>query len=272
MGALTGNAIKDTYLDVVQLGKSGAGLPSHAGKEAALYDGSGAQILGRTAVRHWLDPHPDAASFAETWEFSTKGAMTQTQLEAAGWTFANCTGVVSQGLLKLTASSTAIATASLAVSFAGDFDLACSIIKISNYNEARVSTTAPSECIGGFGVADTVNNESEYLLQLIDSGRFFGYAMKTGAWTTLAGTGATAAPDYSSYPNMLRIVRDSSTVNYLVGSPYGSQLTTTANQYYSWTKVTQTSSRTFNKLFLTFSSGNALSGGIMTVPFLRRFE
>ncbi len=49
MGALTGNTVQSTYLDLVQLGKSGAGLPSHAGKEAALYDGSGAQILGRTA-------------------------------------------------------------------------------------------------------------------------------------------------------------------------------------------------------------------------------
>ena len=72
--ALTGNTVQSTYLDLVQLEKSGAGLPSHAGKEAAVYDGSGAQILGRTAVRHWLDPDPDA--IAGTWEFSTTGDMT----------------------------------------------------------------------------------------------------------------------------------------------------------------------------------------------------
>jgi hypothetical protein len=121
MGALTGNAIKDTYLDVVQLGKSGAGLPSHAGKEAALYDGSGAQILGRTAVRHWLNPDPDAIS--GTWEFSTLGDKTQAQLEALGWTFSRCTAVVANGQMVLTSSENSNnIRAELVVSLNGDFD------------------------------------------------------------------------------------------------------------------------------------------------------
>ena len=118
--ALTGNAVKDTYLDLVQLEQSGAGLPSHAGKEAALYDGSGAQIVGRTAVRHWLDPDPDAIS--GSWEFSTYGDANQATLEAAGWTFSGCSGVVSNGVLILTATGTGRAVAETTVSLSGDFD------------------------------------------------------------------------------------------------------------------------------------------------------
>ena len=126
--ALTGNKVKDTYLDLVQLEQSGAGLPSHAGKEAALYDGSGAQIVGRSAVRNWLDPHPDASSFAETFEFSTTGDMNQTALETAGWTFSNCTAAVSGGTLWITASASTISQAYLTVNFAGDFDVVATLV------------------------------------------------------------------------------------------------------------------------------------------------
>lgn len=211
MGALTGNTPGSTYLDLVQLGKSGAGLPAHAGKEAALYDGSGAQILGRTAVRHWLDPHPDAASFAETWEFSTTGDMTQGQLETAGWTFTNCTGIVSRGMFILTCTSASTKTyASLSTSLSGDFDFIASIATPFNYG----SIVASSWAMGGLGVADTVNDKAH--LVCIDQngadGTYGLYAKLGATFSTFADGTLSDASGFAHDTPTLRICRVSGTV------------------------------------------------------------
>ena len=170
--ALTGNTVQSTYLDLVQLEKSGAGLPSHAGKEASLYDGSGAQILGRTAVRHRLDPDPDAIS--GSFEFSTMGNMTQGQLETAGWTFTNYTASVVNGVLALkkTSAYNTYAKAERSVSLSGDFDyfMYCAPIKLK-----QVSRTGNS-VHGGLAVADS-------------SGSFQGIA--------LGGTASSSVARYS---------------------------------------------------------------------------
>ena len=142
--------ISARYKDVVQLEKSGLGLPSHAGKEAAVYDGSGAQILGRTAVRHWLDPHPDAASFAETWEFSATGDMTQAALETAGWAFdVGTSGSVSGGVLKITNNGAGLEGVRLTCSFDGDFDVIAAPLDVMENTAAESSFVRPM-----FGIGD----------------------------------------------------------------------------------------------------------------------
>lgn len=52
--ALTGNKVKDTYLDLVQLEQTGAGLPSHAGAPASLYDGAGNRICNDSAQQNHM--------------------------------------------------------------------------------------------------------------------------------------------------------------------------------------------------------------------------
>ena len=215
--ALTGNTVQSTYLDLVQLEKSGAGLPSHAGKEAALYDGAGNQIIGRTAVRHWLDPHPDAASFAETWEFSTKGTMTQAALETAGWTFSNMTGSVTGGGLLLTHASTGATDQSyIGCNLTGDFDIVTTM-------EANISYGAKSPSgtyLGAFGAVDTVNNTYDGIHLVITTsgnGRSrYGVTYSTGA----GGTLGTNEVIYRGTPCLLRISRVSGTIYFWVGSPH----------------------------------------------------
>jgi hypothetical protein len=218
MGALTGNAIKDTYLDVVQLGKSGAGLPSHAGKEAALYDGSGAQILGRTAVRHWLDPHPDAASFDETWEFSATGDMTQAQLEAAGWTFASCTAAVSNGTLWITTGAAANpwARAYLSTSLSGDFDI---VTEVCLCNPGEIEAVI-SGIYGGVGVFDSVGDKGHISSLKWVTDRFYSNVWYNGKWSD--GGGHTNASGNATFtnPNLVRISRYSGTVYMSIGSSW----------------------------------------------------
>ena len=274
--ALTGNTVQSTYLDLVQLEKSGAGLPSHAGKEAAVYDGSGAQIIGRTAVRHWLDPHPDAAAFAETWEFSTTGAMTQGQLESAGWTFTNCTGVVANGMLILTFTSNAVAMASLAVNFTGDFDVCITPISTMQYFAA--GTGFPSSYVGGGGVADYragVADVAHYGLVGPNSSQLDAfYRYINGAFTTLGGTEEL---DGVYVPNFVRVFRYSSTVEVTGASAVHPQWNLIADDSSPHThgfanNASVTDSSTFNKLFLTQTKGNSVTGTKIAFASIRRFQ
>jgi len=266
MGALTGNAVQSTYLDLVQLGKSGAGLPSHAGKEAAVYDGSGAQILGRTAVRHWLDPHPGAAAFAETWEFSTKGTMTQGQLEAAGWTFSDCTGSVSNGVLWVERSSSAYWKAYLTTNFTGDFDVVAGILWDREYS----SSVGEAYNIGGMGVGDTSNNVTHFVAGYMVGGYGKRNSWINGAWTTLGGT--NAQPSIYTAPEMVRVSRVSGTVYLCAGSRVAmvGNDDTTADRY-GWSGVhTVADADTFDRLYFQKSAGTGV--GKVGIYFIRRFQ
>ena len=266
MGALTGNAVQSTYLDLVQLGKSGAGLPSHAGKEAAVYDGSGAQILGRTAVRHWLDPHPDAAAFAETWEFSTTGDMTQGQLETAGWTFTDCTGYVSGGAMWVERSSSAYWKASIATSFSGDFDVVAGI----SWERDYTTTVGDAYNIGGIGVGDTSNNVTHFVAGRMVTGYGKRYSFINGAWTTLGGTSAETS--VYAPPEMARIARISGTVYMWVG--YRTAMIgnddTTADRYGWSPNHNVADADTFDKLYV--QKANTTGDGKVGIHFIRRFQ
>jgi len=270
MGALTGNTVQSTYLDLVQLGKSGAGLPSHAGKEAALYDGAGYQILGRTAQRHWLDPHPDAAAFSETWEFSTKGDMNQTALETAGWTFTGCTAAASNGILWLTASGVNLVKAELTVSFAGDFDLLMSGMTPQGYD----ATPPVSQRFWGFGVADTANDKAHYVLATNSGGdRWNTYRIVNDTYSTLTGAGTQV---HCYYRPVLRVWRVSGVVYVSSGAETeGSILvadtTTPQNEGYD-DAHTQADANTMTRIFLTPHNNTVASGSIFGCRFLRRFQ
>jgi len=262
MGALTGNTVQSTYLDLVQLGKSGAGLPSHAGKEAAIYDGSGAQILGRTAVRHWLDPHPAAAAFAETWEFSTTGDMTQGQLESAGWTFdSGMSGSVSGGVLKLTSNAAYLRGARLTVSYAGDFDiLAYPLWDTQNTASTGLNNADPVLGVGasageGHHVKVSPGGVGQALVRV--------HSATTSDWSggTSASTSSQAGP-----PFVCRICRTSGTV-YISGSFVGASLFDNLDNRIPitgagwWAVSTDVDAATMNTLFLggSFPSGNPAS-------------
>jgi len=266
MGALTGQTVQSSYLDLVQLGKSGAGLPSHAGKEAAVYDGSGAQILGRTAVRHWLDPHPDAAAFAETWEFSTTGDMTQGQLEAAGWTFTSCTGYVSNGIMWIDRAASAYWRASLDVNFAGDFDVVVAPV----FDMSYTTTPGIDYYVGGVGVGDTVNDVAHAVFCDMVSGYGRRNSFINGTWSNLGGTNATV----NTYGPALyaRIARISGTV-YLAassGQMVAGNDNTTMDRF-GWSGLhTVSDADTYQKLYLT--KNNATGTGLSGFKFIRRFQ
>jgi len=267
--ALTGNTVQSTYLDLVQLEKSGAGLPSHAGKEAALYDGSGAQIVGRSAVRHWLDPHPDAAAFAETWEFSTKGTMTQAALETAGWTFVNCTGSVSGGFLTLVSGgSYAVAYAYLTVSLTGDFDILSVAVAPKSYG----TTPTQSGDVGGVGVGDTTATIAHHSVQAMNAA--YGI-IKCYTGGTMAGLGGTKTDviTYGATAGLMRISRVSGTVYCKGGTWDMSYLVddSTSNNF-GWGGRSAEDATTFTRLFLSLGTASVTTGATASFPFIRRFQ
>jgi hypothetical protein len=247
-------------------------LPSHAGKEAALYDGSGAQILGRTAVRHWLDPHPDAAAFAETWEFSTKGTMTQAALEAAGWTFTNVSAEVSKGVLWLTATSANWGHASLAVNLAGDFDILCTPVFPDSYG----FTPRVPYAVGGIGVADTVNNVVQHAYIWSVNGLARSYNYFGGTWSAGGGSGTSATLTPSGLPPVIRIRRVSGSVKTSIGSSWpmmGLVVDDTNVDYRGFVgEQSVADADTYQKLFLAnyFQGGD--NGAKFGFIFLRRFQ
>ena len=278
--ALKGADISATYQDWVHVNKAGAGLADHLGAEAALYldDGAGGvdQICGRTAVRHWLDPHPDAAAFAETFEFSTTGDMTQGALETAGWTFSNCTAVVANGTLILTMTANAVALASLDVSFAGDFDVCITPVSTMQYFAA--STAFPNYHIGGGGVADYrdgVADVAHYGIVWTGSSNIPAYSrFSTGAYTTLGGS---EEADNVYTPYFVRIYRYSGTLEIPGASASFPQWNMIAddsspNGHGFTNNAAIADSSTFNKLFITQTNGAASSGSKIAIANIRRFQ
>ena len=273
--ALKGADISATYQDWVHVNKSGAGLADHAGAEAALYldDGAGGvdQVCGRTAVRHWLDPHPDAASFAETWEFSTKGTMTQGQLEAAGWVFdAGMSGSVSGGVFKITSSGTGKKGARLTVSYAGDFDVIAAPIFVQENTSAESPIVAfPFFAIGD---ADGTGHYTYWEPGGINYKLYRAHSATTSDWS--GGTSTNTAV-YHGANVILRISRISGTVYITGGVPNASLFGATATRVVSvsdgWFVVTtDVDAATMDVITLggVFASGNPAS---IYWTFLRRF-
>ena len=270
--ALTGNTVQSTYLDLVQLEKSGAGLPSHAGKEAAVYDGSGAQIISRTAVRHWLDPHPDAAAFAETWEFSTTGDMTQGQLETAGWTFTDCSAEVSGGILWLTnaASGTIWPRASLNCSFAGDFDVMVHRVNL-RWGTADINSGLK---LGGIGVGDSVNNVLHQCFCQYSSTRGYRISYTDGTLSTGGSSSTTGA--FFLPPNVARIQRISGALKLTAGMGDGFSSLADAVTTIGWSSEgTVTDADTMDRLLVLnghTAAGENINSAVEGYYFIRRFQ
>ena len=266
--ALTGNTVQSTYLDLVQLEKSGAGLPSHAGKEAALYDGSGAPIIGRTAVRHWLDPDPDAIS--GTWEFSTYGDKTQGQLEAAGWTFTECTASVTGGQLVIvkTGAYNTLAKAELTVSLTGDFAYVVGI------NSSTMNTIARTGNNTGWGIyiadsSGSANGICAGPTAAVSSLR--GY--KASTYANLA-SGTVFSVGINNEIKFLMVARVSGTVSFGGGGSMAKLLNDAGkpDTSYGWRGTTQADASTFNKLIITGAEVcKEFPGGNRVYSFIRRY-
>ena len=266
--ALTANTVQSTYLDLVQLEKSGAGLPSHAGKEAALYDGSGAQILGRTAVRHWLDPDPDATA-ASSWEFSTYGDATQGELETAGWAFSGCTAVASNGMLILTktAAYDTIATATLTVSLSGDFDyVAC--FSPPDYTGP---IPAGNTLYGSLWVADSSGKAHGMGVTYVGNPAWGLRGYRDSTYASLAGGSLYSLAVGAAKLDLIRVARYSGTV-LLYGGAHGWGTGCGTSIASSWRGTTQADASTFNKLFFLDDAQGKVNQGFKTgIRFLRRF-
>lgn len=253
-----------SYKDLVTLQKSGAGYPSGA-NEAALYDGAGKQIIPRTAVRHWLDPDPDA--IAGTWEFSTYGDANQAALETAGWTFENCTGAVTDGLLVLTASGASNPRrAYLTVSLSGDFFYTFTVF-------SPIGGPVNPYSYGGLMVGETGGNEGHHAsLACIPAGRVHLYYGTT--WSNPASGGTSNAAAVNNWPAICTLARISGTLSSGAGAVnrcfYDSaRPTATAGWVENATTNTAT---TFTRLgFIMGQQGVAAAGDIIAFPFLRRY-
>lgn len=82
--SLENQYIDESYKDVVQLEQSGAGLPSHGGAPARIFDGAGNQICGQTNCLNPFDHDPITIADGT---FEWLEDMTKAELESAGWTF-----------------------------------------------------------------------------------------------------------------------------------------------------------------------------------------
>ena len=261
-------------MDLVQLEKSGAGLPSHAGKEAALHDGAGNQILGRTAVRHWLDPDPVAAvanagsPFAENFEFSTYGDATQAALETAGWTFSNCTASVTNGSLQIVSSGSNDVRAIRTVSLSGDFDFVTRIFSVPTTPAATYDYTC-GIVVGIPGPTDV----GHYVLQ-INAGTHMLVARRLAAVYdgNAFGAGGTTTGMYLTGTGVERLCRYSGTV-YGLGTEHmylSWNLGTSAASEGTWNGSTAVDSSTFTRVGFVFDA--TTSGQTFQIPFLRRYK
>jgi hypothetical protein len=273
--ALTGNTVASTYLDLVQLEQSGAGLPSHAGKEAALYDGSGAAILGRTAVRHWLDPDPDAV--AGTWEFSTYGDAAQAALETAGFTFSGCTAEVANGLLIITktAAYNTVASATLSVSLSGDFDYVIGFVapKVAQIIRSGYKTNYGAFVADSGGGANTAHGVT---VGYSTSNGTAGYQYRSLANSTYADfNGGSAATGALSNPSTVRLSRVSGnmyigTMNQENGGLYDDA---GAISFYGMSHYrTYANAVTFDELVIVDDAGGKVYPQKFGVAFIRKYS
>lgn len=219
--ALTGNTVASTYLDLVQLEQSGAGLPSGVGGPAQLYDGAGNLINARSYVPSILDPCPDAAianggsAFTQTSEFNVD--KNQTTLEADGWTFSNCTASVAGGRMVLLTTGNN-PEGYFSVSLTGDFDFI--IVPMSSGNTFGSTDQAPflstlADRHMGIYVVDTVNNKMHGISYAqYGSTQFLAKcrSMINGAYSTKTGF-TTNEDNYNTpAPVILRVMRVSGTI------------------------------------------------------------
>ena len=267
--ALTGSTVASTYLDLVQLEKSGAGLPSHAGKEAALYDGSGAAIVGRTAQRHWQDPHPDA--IATSYEFSTMGDMTKAELITAGWTFDNCDGAVTNGVLWLSNfENGTFVRAWTAVSFTGDFDVVAAPVVGASYGDEMANGS-----LGYLGVGTSTGDDLHFSGATASAAHYRSTTATGGAWASGGGTATTG--DLYTGPPIVRISRVSGEIYCRGGSSVVSSLEedeVATNGSAGWFGRTASEAQTLNRLSLHPHYGAQFSPttGRCGFLFIRRFQ
>lgn len=262
-------SVKLSYLDMVQLEQSGAGLPAHAGKEAALYDGSGAQILGRTAVRHWLDPDPDAAvansgsPFDETHEFSTLSSV-------HGWTALGSETVsVSNGVLNVGVVGTdgsypgAVHTTSLA----GDFDI------VTTLWTPLVSDLSPYGYVS-WSIEDTVNSVSHSMYTIMGDTFRRVYVYDNGSPAVLRAGGAQTQFTSANVTRetLFRFARYSGTFYMAIGDyrwSFDVGISAPASTT-GWTiKSVASETRTFDRLRVGFAF--ASTAGTCLCPFIRRY-
>jgi hypothetical protein len=277
---LTGQKIKDSYKDVVQLEKSGAGLPGHGGAPAATYDGLGNLI--NAFLRQWnlFTPHPDASGFSETHEFAVMPDKDQTTLEGEGWTFENCSGEVENGTFWLgdMVAAGAPMRAVKTVSFTGDFDVVAFPVWAQGYGE--IHGQPYSEI--GLMVGDTVGDDQ----WLAASQTVNGYCRFYGGYGGLWSNGSSHSLSSQSFYNgghMVRIKRVSGTLRETAGTAYpfgacqmwAAQSSNLEFEGWGWTAgYTQSTSVTMNRLALSlrFQTGPTQNGRVAGFRFLRRFQ
>jgi len=232
----------------------------------------------RLAVRHWLDPHPDAASFDETWEFSTTGDMTQGELETAGWTFVSCTGEVANGIFWLTASSGSpqFAHAYLTTNFAGDFDFVFPMPTAPPGYDATPDVAAATFYNPGIVfVGDTTNNVGRAIATWGGSTNSMWPYWYTGNLTGSINNGGTEIGKYFTSEGLLRISRTSGTIYRMVSpSPSGVVLRAdeTAAVDAGWrAPKTDVDANTYDRVGLSFYDDPA-EGAKIGLRFIRRFQ
>ena len=265
-----GTLVQDMYQDFVQLGNSGNGTPGTTGGEAALYDGSGKRIISRLAQRDWRDVCPAAAvansgsPYAETFEFSATGNMTQGQLESAGWSFTNCTGSVTSGQLVCVVTTAFVpchAELTLGTALSGDFDIQfCPMIP-------RHGDVPAQNGYGGLQLCDPTANTLQSIHYQYSNGVHVVYCVKDGVYSTSAM--GTSMGYHRIYDFMIaRLSRASGTMSWSCSTVEG----LTGNSA-PWVAFTYSTSDSFTKLRVVPHSaptGNGI-GWVFGCRFIRRY-
>ena len=262
--ALKGSDISATYQDWVHVNKAGAGLADHAGAEAALYldDGAGGvdQICGRTAVRHWLDPDPDA--IAGTWEFSTYGNATQAALETAGWTFTNCTASATRGVLEIVSAGSNNVRAGIVVNLAGDFDY------VTRFLSKTTTPAAQYDYISLLKIG--INGGTSFAAGQHFSGTGVLGCQKNSVPLSDVPS-STGINQMIMYDGLVRVCRFSGTLYTVVGrDSFSWGLGTACFDGGFWTGVSLANADALDRLIFNFDA--TTSGQTFMVPFLRRYK
>jgi hypothetical protein len=255
MMSLTGNAVKDTYLDLVQLEQSGAGLPSHAGKHAKLYDGDGNQIISSTGRRGWLNNDPLATGTPTEECFTAKN---QTTLLAEGWVKdADFAIEIADGWFQVTctANETDWKAVYFPVSLTGDFEFWLSPVWGTGYSSSYAGLGAI-----GLAVCDSVNDVVHYVgKNLTNNSGVDRYTGSTIA-NPLGGTGTQEGNTLYGTDQVFRVYRSSGTVGLMccihgntIGLPSGAL---SARSMWS-AETTVADARTFDRVYVYFRAAYA---------------
>ena len=282
--ALTGNKVKDTYLDLVQLEQSGAGLPSHAGENARLYDGDGNLIVARTNAHDRNDHYPQVIADG-TFEWLTD--MNQAELVTAGWVFP--TGVVASAAngflyLEFTHAGVSWGQGDAGVLAYYDFDtpLSTGVFWVdvgvgTPHYPLDVDRKIARNNRAGVGLADTVTNDSWFggIVQTSTSMQFKRYTTM-GVYSTFA----SGTPDIDSldgYTALLGLTADGTNVKvgcgprswcsiYATTAESGGIGMSNTNGFIDVTAIADTS--TFNRMIIYVDDSY---DGYCTIGPIRRF-